>query len=76
MRDLKMKPAPEECKKQFSEKRREPPAHTFANFTQALAGALGERRDAKEGAVDSGSQTRSQLKEGGTRFEYRSPHRH
>ncbi len=76
MRDLKMKQAPEECKKQFPEKRREPPAHTFANFTQALAGALSERRGAKEEASNSGSKTRSQLIEGGTQFEYRSPHRH
>ncbi|GHB19562.1 hypothetical protein GCM10007094_04350 [Pseudovibrio japonicus] len=76
MREFKKKPALEECKKQFSEKRREPPAHTFANFTQALAGALSERRSAKEEVPNSGSKTKSQLKEGGTQFEYRSPHRH
>jgi len=45
--DHKPTAAPEERKQQLSERRTEPPAQTFATFTQALAGALTERRVAK-----------------------------
>ncbi|EEA94366.1 hypothetical protein [Pseudovibrio sp. JE062] len=44
--------APEERKQQLTERRTEPPAQTFATFTQALAGALAERRAAKAEGIN------------------------